>query len=129
MPIDIVEACKGRTAKDMDALQTFLTEGTGKSEDLIRKMRGVLETYCWTTYPNCFNADQDWLGHIVGKIREGGEQHPAHALYDELNEINDYTGGHHHGENMADATPDQIDRQELAGYVKRTVRIVNAVQA
>ncbi len=129
MPIDIVEACKGRTAKDMDDLQTFLSEGKGKPEDLIRKMRVVLETHCWTTFPNCFKAGNDWLGTIVQKIRVSGEQHPAQALYVALDQINDYTGDYHHGENRSDATPSQIDRQELAGYVRRTLRIVNATQA
>jgi hypothetical protein len=30
---------------------------------------------------------------------------------------------------MADATPDLIDPQELTGYVRHTLRIVNALQA
>ena len=127
--VDLEQACQGRTAADVDDLQAFLTTGAGRPIDLIRKMRAVLETYCWTTYPACFNSDQDWLGDIVRKIREGGDQHPACDLYDELDQINDYTKAHHHGEDVADATPDQIDSQELTGYVKRTLRVVNALQA
>jgi hypothetical protein len=30
---------------------------------------------------------------------------------------------------MADATPDQIDPSELTGFTRRTLRIVNALQA
>jgi hypothetical protein len=30
---------------------------------------------------------------------------------------------------MGDITPDQIDPIELTGYVRRTLRIVNALQA
>jgi hypothetical protein len=66
---------------------------------------------------------------MVRKIREGGDGHPAAALYDELDQVNDYTAQYHHGENIADATPDQIDPTELSGYTKRTLRIVNALQA
>ncbi|MEP9357079.1 hypothetical protein ABLE93_26590 [Xanthobacter sp. KR7-65] len=40
-----------------------------------------------------------------------------------------YTSQYHHGENMADATPDQIDPTELTGFTKRTLCIVNALQA
>ncbi len=128
-PIDLKRACQGRTATDMDDLLTYVNTGSGNPLDLIRKMRLVLETHCWTTYPASFQPSQDWLGDIVRKIREGGNQHPAADLYDELDQINDYTSEHHHGENMADAMTDQIDSQELTGYIKRTLRIVNALQA
>ena len=128
-PVDLKRACQGRTATDMDDLQTYVNTGAGNHLDLIRKMRLVLETYCWTTYPASFQPSQDWLGEIVRKIREGGNQHPAADLYDELDQINDYTSEHHHGENMADALSDQIDSQELTGYIKRTLQIVNALQA
>ena len=50
-------------------------------------------------------------------------------MYDELDQINDYSKAYHHGEDVADVTPDQIDPQELTGYVKRTLRVVNALQA
>ena len=129
MPVDLERACQGRTATDIDDLQTYQTIGSGAPLDLIRKMRTVLETHCWITYPACFDARQDWLGEIVRKIRESGDQHPAHALYDELDQINDYTRGHHHGEDIADGTPATIDPRELTGYVKRTLRVVNALQA
>ena len=127
--VDLERACQGRTATDIDDLQTYLVTGAGVPRDLIRKIRTVLETYCWTTYPACFRSGQDWLGEIVRKIREGGGQHPASDLYDELDQINEYTSEHHHGEDVADATPDQIDPQELTGFVKRTLRIANALQA
>lgn len=126
--IDLDEACRGRTAEDIDHLQTYLTTGAGVSIDIIRKMRVVLETHCRTTYPSCFLVN-DWLGDIVRKIREGGDAHPAQALYDELDQINGYTSQYHHGEDMADATPDQIDPSELTGFTRRTLRIANALQA
>ncbi len=66
---------------------------------------------------------------MVGKIRAGGDAHPAAALYSELDQINDYTSQYHHGEDMEDVTPDQIDPNELTGYARRTLRIVNALQA
>jgi hypothetical protein len=122
MPVDLERACQGRTATDIDDLQAYLATGAGNLLDLIRKMRAVLETHCWTTYPASFLPGQDWLGEIARKIREGGDQHPAC-------QINDYTSQYYHGEDVADATPDQIDPHELTGYVRRTLRIVNALQA
>lgn len=128
IPIDIEQACRGRTATDVDDLQAYLTTGAGSLLDVIRKMRGVLETHCRGTYTGCFLAS-DWLGDIVRKIREGGDTHPAHALYDELDQINSYTSQYHHGEDVTDVTPDQIDPNELTGFSRRTLRIVNAIQA
>ena len=65
----------------------------------------------------------------IRKIREGGANHPAQALYDELDQINDYTKKYHHGEDLTNITPDQIDPIELTGNTKLTLRIVNALQA
>ncbi|MEO6824603.1 MAG: AAA family ATPase [Nitrosospira sp.] len=125
---DLEKACQGRTATDIDDLQAYVTHGAGQHIDVIRKMRTVLETHMQTIYPLSFN-EGDWLGSIVGKIREGGSTHFAAYLYDELNEITDYTAQYHHGEKIADATTDQIDSTELRGFSRRTLRIVNALQA
>ena len=125
--VDLLVACRGRTASDTDALQAYCTTGAGEHIDLARKMRTVLETYMRATYPANFN-DDDNLGEIVGKIRVGGDTHLAHGLYDYLNEINDYTIQYHHGANPADATPDAIDPIELKGFAKRTLKIVKGYQ-
>ena len=125
--VDLLTACRGRTANDTDALQAFCTTGAGEHIDLVRKMRTVLETYMRTTCAGNFDGD-DNLGGIVGKIRVGGAAHPAHSLYDKLNEINDYTNQYHHGEDPADATPDAIDPIELKGFAKRTLKIVKGYQ-
>ncbi len=126
-PIDLEVNCRGRTANDTDALQAFCTTGAGEHIDIIRKMRTVLETYMRTTYATHFNGN-DNLGEIVGKIRDGGSAHSAHHLYDDINEINDYTVSYHHGENLADATPDNIDPAELRGFAKRTLGIMKTFQ-
>ena len=126
--MDLEAACRGRTANDMDDLQAYLTTGAGSLLDIIRKMRVVLETYCQTTYPAAFLAT-DWLGDMVRKIREVGAEHPAVALYDELDQINSYTSQYHHGEDTSVTTPDQIDGTELTGYARRTLKITNALQA
>jgi wobble nucleotide-excising tRNase len=127
-PTDLEAACRGRTATDMDDLQTHVTTGAGNLLDIIRKMRTVLETYCRTTFVGYFEA-HDALGTIVRKIRDGGEAHPASALYDELDQINDYTAQYHHGEDLADTSPDKIDPVELCGFVRRTLKVANALQA
>ena len=44
---------------------------------------------------------------IVRKIREGGDDNRTKALYDELDQINDYTASYHHGEVVAHAAPEE----------------------
>ena len=127
MAFDLEKACQGRTANDIDDLLTYYHERAGQPIDIVRKMRTVLETHLRTHYSAYF-TDQEWLGDMIGKIRDGGNCHPAHHLYDKLDEIND-SAPYHHGEDLADITPDNIDPLELAGLVKRTLRIVNAIQA
>jgi AAA domain len=51
MPIDIEQACRGRTVTDIDDLQAFLSTGAGGLLDIIRKMRVVLEAYCGRRVP------------------------------------------------------------------------------
>ena len=97
MLCDLDAASRGRAASDMDDLQAYAATGAGKDRDIIRKMRVVLETYSRSTYPDSF-ASGDMLGRMVEKIREAGDTHPALAAVDELDQINDYSRDHHHGE-------------------------------
>jgi hypothetical protein len=46
-----------------------------------------------------------------------------------LDQINAYTSQYHHGEDVGDTTPDQIDPNELTGFARRTLRLANALQA
>ncbi|MGA7155748.1 MAG: AAA family ATPase [Acidobacteriaceae bacterium] len=128
MALNLEECCKGRTAADIDDLISFHRDRAGKPIDIYRKMRTVLETYLRTTFPASFTEQEKWLGDMIRKIREEGTSHPAHHLYDDLNEINE-SAEYHHGEDLSDNTSDTIDPQELGGLVKRTLRIVNALQA
>ena len=128
LPCDLAELCRGRAATEMDDLQAYLTTGAGRPNDLIKKMRVVLETHCRSTYPGSFGANHK-LGHIVERIRNAGDEHPANALLDELDQINEYSREHHHGEDPTDDTSNQIDADELTGFVRRTLKIVNSLQA
>ncbi len=125
---NLEEACKGRVASEIDDLLAYHNTGAGKTYDIAKKMRVVLETYCRCAYPNCFEAD-DMLGEIARKVREGGNDHPAWMLLDDLEQINDYTRGAHHGDNPRDGKADQIDDIEMSGYVRKTLQISNNLQA
>ena len=114
----VVDGEYGETLTDDIVTLNKSTDGDGLVGMSLSESKQVLK-----------RLQQDWLGDIVRKIREGGNQHPAKDMYDELDQINDYTSQYHHGEDLVDVTPDQIDPQELTGYVRRTLRLVNALQA
>ena len=102
-----------------------MASGTGDPLDLVKKMRVVCESYFRFAYPGFFNED-DNCGSILQKIRERGDEHPAHSKYGELDEINDYTSQYHHGENARKPDEPAIDIAELTGYVERTMDLVHA---
>ena len=70
--LDLDTECQGRTATDIDHLQSYVTNRIGEPVDIIRKMRTVLEMHLKTTYQGSFD-ERDWLGDMIGKIREAGE--------------------------------------------------------
>lgn len=125
---DLEGATQGRVAIEIDHLQGFVTLGTGQPVDIIKKLRVVLEAYCKSTFQSSFLAT-DWLGDIVRKIREGSVAHPAHELYTELDEINGYTAEYHHADGSDVDSAPPIDVRELTGFARRTLVVVNALQA
>lgn len=125
---DLDEVCKGRVANEVDDLLQFFNTGAGKAHDVAKKMRVVLESYCRSAFPGVFEPT-DMLGAIVKKIRDEGHQHPAHTLLDDLDQINDYSRDHHHGVDPTDGVTNQTDDTEMRGFVKKTLRISNNLQA
>lgn len=126
VPWAIENACVGRIAAEITDLQAYLTNNEGKPVDITKKLRPVLEDHCRRTYHGSFD-DHDTLGAIIRKIRDGGELHPAHDIYEELDTINDYTAPFHHADSATVRTTDQIDKSELDNFVRRTLRIAKAL--
>ena len=127
-PIELDKACQGRLANEMDDLISFCKLGAGNLVDIVKKMRVVLESHCRLTYPGFFLQD-DNLGVIVQKVREVGDTHPAWPLVDSLERTNDYSKGYHHGAQQAGDDLPPLDATELRGYVRTTLKLVNATIA
>ena len=123
---DLDDACRGRARAELDDLLAFRATGAGNLREIIKKLRIVLETFLRSNFPGAF-APEDNLGAILQKIRAGGDQHPAHSHYQILDRINDYTANYHHGEDPRGAAEPPLDQTELLGYVKTTLKTVNAL--
>lgn len=95
-------------------------------KDIADTIRLILEEYFKFKYPKSFAA-HEWLGDIIGKIREAQTNDPLHSsqsLLDEVAAINAYSTGFHHGASGSSA--DEVAARELQAYVKRTLHVIHA---
>jgi hypothetical protein len=123
--IDLDDSRRSRVAPEVLVLLAFADTGAGVPRDIINKMRFVIETYCTLTRPGFFDF-HNTLWRIVEKILMTGEQHPACALLDELDDIHDYSRDYECGADPTADAPEHLDFDELMGFVRRTLIIVNA---
>jgi hypothetical protein len=126
LQLDLEDSRKARVASDIIDLLYFYKIGVGEPRDIITKMHFIIETYCTWTYPGFFGSD-DTLSSIIEKIRNHGEQHPACALLDELDDIHEYSRDYLRGDDPAGDATEVLDVKELTGFVQRTLKIVNAI--
>lgn len=106
----------------IDKLQLYRSNNAGDPNDIVQKLRPLLEGHCRNMCMTLF-ADNAMLSEILNHIRENPTDHPLGHIYNELNDINDYSTRHHH----ADGSVTHILNQgELMGYVIRTLRLVGA---
>jgi hypothetical protein len=123
--LDLDDPRRLRVRCDVIDLLYFYKTGVGQPEDIVTKMRFVIETYCTFTFPGFFDSD-DTLSSIAEKIRIAGEQHPACALLDEIDQIHAYSQDYCCTDDSADAASEALDVDELKRFVWRTLKIVDA---
>ena len=124
--LDLEDPRKARVASEIIDLLYFYKTGVGDLRDIVAKMHSIIETYCTLTYPGFFGSD-DTLSSIVEKIRSTGEQHPACALLDELDDIHEYSRDYLCSDDRAGDAGAVLDIKELTGFVCRTLKIVNSI--
>jgi hypothetical protein len=123
---ELEDSREHRVASEIIELLYFYKTGEGRPREMVAKMRFVVETYCTLTYPEFFGSD-DTLSSIIEKIRNTGEQHPACALLDELDDIHDYSRDYLRADDAAGDAIEVLDVKQLNGFVRRTLKIVNAI--
>src|ERR1700678_1713968 len=124
--LELEDPRKHRVASEIIDLLVFYKTGVGQPRDIVTKMRSVVETYCPFTYPGFFDSD-DTLMSIVEKIRTTGEQHPACALLDELDDIHNYSWDHCRDDPPHRAPAEPLALKELTDFVRRTLKFVNSL--
>jgi len=124
--LELEDRRKHRVASEIIDLLYFYKTGVGQPRDIVTKMHFIVETYCTLTYPGFFRSD-DTLSSIIEKIRNTGEQHPACALLDELDDIHDYSWDYLCSDDPVGNATEELDLNQLTGFVRRTLKIVNAI--
>lgn len=119
---NIEEAIQGVNQENLAVLSEYLSSGKGSANDMIKRIRPVLETHLRSVSASVF-APGDTLGTMIGKIRGLDPTHSLYPLVTTLDALNDYTKQFHHGDNQSSPNP-TIDEQELRGFVKKTLTIV-----
>ena len=124
--IGFEDSRNSRVASAIIDLLVFYKTGEGRPQEIVTKMRFVVETYCTYTYPSFFDSD-DSLASIIEKIRTTGAQHPACELLDELDAIHAFSRGHYRGPDFDWTAAGPLDLDEVTDFVRRTLKIVKAI--
>lgn len=94
--------------------------------NVARTLRTILEEYLQLKFPQGWEEGRDWLGTMIGKIRDATGDDPrvgCQAIVDDLTEVNEYSQRFHH--RTTGATGDVPDARELVGYAKQTLSIIH----
>jgi len=124
--LDVEEPRKGRIASQIIDLLYFYKIGVGRPRDIAAKMRCVIEDYCTFTRSAPSDSEDSLLG-VVEKFCETGDQNLACALLDELDDIHDYSRDYLRDDDPAGYVTGTLDVEQLTGFVRRTLKIVNAI--
>jgi wobble nucleotide-excising tRNase len=115
--------------QDYAKLTAYLQNPTGSPDqlkDVARCIRQSLEGYMRTKFPESWDAD-DWIGGMIGKIRDaqlGNVLHNAVHLVNELTEVNEWGKRYYHGETDG-SDAGTVDPAELKSYVEQTITIIS----
>jgi len=113
--------------KDVATLSAYYH---GEAEDLravVRCIRPVMEGYLRSTYHSSF-AEKEWLGDMLGRIRDAGAGTPldgAKPMLADIESLNDFTKRYHHDDNSPKQGAEPIQDAELQSFVKLTLKLTN----
>ncbi|MEO5348280.1 MAG: AAA family ATPase [Magnetococcus sp. YQC-3] len=114
---DIDEEVRSVFYKNFYKLREYSLKQKGTLSDIACSIRPFLEGWLRNHYPGQFQ-DNEWLGDFIGKIRTATDDDVLGHLkpkIEELSDINNYSKKFHH------SPSDPIDKNELLGYVNRTL--------
>lgn len=122
---DLDALCASRHAKLVDALTAFVDNRKGDPDDVVLKVRKVLETHYRRSYSAYFPRKRN-LGQIVRDIATAGSCHPCHRDYVMLESLNAATCDEHHGEDARVTVRTGVDPDALRVKVRDALELIGA---
>lgn len=116
--------------KDITVLHEFLKTGADtdlQRRDTVRCIRPVIEGIFRIKYFGQIEKTE-WLGDIIGKIRDCENGSPFYRLKDQLGElieINDYCKEYHHSNPYYLEVP--LNEEELRNYILRSIQLIQKI--
>lgn len=123
--VDLDLLCRAGHAKMVDEIAAYLDHRDGDPDDVVLKIRQVLETHYRRSYSGWFGHDEN-LGSIVGSISAAGSSHPCHRDLTKLDNCNDATCEKHHGDNAAVVVKRGVDPDELKVVARDALELIGA---
>lgn len=115
-PWDLPREVKEGYLQDHMELKDFFEGHAGDAKAMRTLMRPLLEKYIRYRFPNQI-PDGKWLGEMLGIIA-ADPNHPLQPLYQDIDDINQFTAPYHHDPNTA------FDEDEVRTFVGRTLTVV-----
>lgn len=122
---DIEDETRGDYYNNHALLTMYVRDGSGDRKNVAQSIRLLLEGYLRFKLPGKFSTTE-WLGDMIGKIRDcdaASELACAKGILNELTDVNDYSKKYHHTTNPG-ADSETIDDGELKTFSKRALNLV-----
>lgn len=117
--------CRAGHAKMVDEIATFVDSRAGEPDDIVLKIRQVIETHYRRSFSAWFGPDQN-LGSMIGSIRDAGAVHPCYIELARLENCDDATCDKHHGDNAALLVKRGVDPDELRVVARDALELAGA---
>ena len=125
--IDIDKLCRAGHAKLVEEIADFVDNRKGDADEIVLKIRQVLETHYRRSYSGYFDHDLN-LGKIVKAIAAAGSAHPCHRDFARIDNCNDATCDKHHGDDAVVVVKRGVDPDELRVIARDALELIGARQ-
>lgn len=123
--VDLDQLCRAQHAKLVDEIAAFVDDRAGNPDHVVHNVRRVLETHYRRSYSAYFARDRN-LGQIVKDIALAGPTHPCHRDLVRIDNCNDFTCDHHHGDDANVVVKQGVDPDGLRTVARDALELVGA---
>jgi wobble nucleotide-excising tRNase len=123
--VDLDRLCRASHAKMVGEIEAYVDKREGAPDDVVLKIRQVLETHYRRSYSGWFDHDQN-LGSIVRAISDTGPTHPCYRDLAKLDNCNYATCDKHHGDDALVIAKRGVDPDELKVIAADALELIDA---